>query len=300
MDVRTLAYIATLAERRNALLERGEETIVSLTSPTKLGSDTSSYAFELPEPITAPTNRKLEVALSSLETAYTWPNIVSGINTLVYTVDGVPFTVTLAEGAYELTAIDAEVRRQMRLNGHAGPEGIYYVRIIANLATLRSVITITNPTDPVAVYTVDIAQSSLKTVLGWPGAVYAPLTASYNESPEIVQISGVNELLLQCPALVKGGVVGSGNTGQAFRSYVLASFFPDVPPGYKVSYAPRNLIWLPASTTQIRRIEVLLTDQNLEKINLRGEPLTVNLVVRDVPTDAFSMSGAGRPSLALV
>jgi len=280
-----LEKIIKALERQNLLLTPGEETIISLTSPSTESS--SSFTFELPEMIEAPENKKLEVALSSLETAFSWPNVVAGRNTFVYTVNGAPFTVTLSEGAYELSMIDSEIRRQMRLNGHSGTaEGEYYVRILANLATLRSVITIDNPPSG-DVYTVDIDQSTLKTLLGWPNSGYAPLTGSYNESPEIVQISQVNELLLQCPGLVKGGVVGTGKNNvnglpTALKSYALASFFPDVPPGYKVSYAPRNLIWLPVAVTSVGRIEVLLTDQNLDKINLRGEPLTVNLVFRDV------------------
>ena len=224
------------------------ETTLSLTSPAR--PSTSSFTVQLPEPIRPPAGRRrLEVALTSLETAYTWPNIDSSNNSFVYGIDATTpaFTITLDTGAYELAAINDEIQRQLRAAGHyTAVDGTDYISVEANLAMQRAVIIISNPT-----YYVDISASGLRSILGW-GENHGVLQQGYNEAPNIVQISKVN-------SLVESGY-GSTSAGTASRGYTLASFFPNVPPGFKVSYEPRSLIWLPVSGPQIQRVDVRLPD----------------------------------------
>ena len=267
----------TLLRELIELSRPSTETALSLTSPA--GASTSSFMVQLQEPIRPPPGRQLEVALSNLETAYTWPNVANDTFVYGFKNQPTPLPITLPTGTYELAAINAEIQRQLAARGHWDVANqTHYISIEANLVTQRCIISINNPD-----YQVNINESTLKYLLGWPGSDYEPLKKGHHEAPSNVQISKVNELLLQCPGLVKGGYVSTSAGGTASRGYTLASFFPNVPPGYKVSFTPRSQIWLPVSGSQIQRVRVHLTDQDGRPIDLRGELLTVGLVIRDRP-----------------
>jgi hypothetical protein len=61
------------------------------------------------------------------------------------------------------------------------------------------------------------------------------------------------------------------------------SFFPDVSPGEKIIESPRNLVYLPiTSSGSVSTIEISLLDQNGNPIDLRGEVITVRLHVRSL------------------
>jgi len=71
------------------------------------------------------------------------------------------------------------------------------------------------------------------------------------------------------------------------RSYVngrtqntIYSFFPNVPPGYKIVENPRNLVYLPIILDKIKRMQTVVTDQNGKQLNLRGENLTIRYHLR--------------------
>ena len=60
-------------------------------------------------------------------------------------------------------------------------------------------------------------------------------------------------------------------------------FFPDVSPGEKIIESPRNLIYLPiTSSGSIPRIEISVLDQNGDPIDFRGETITIRLHIRSL------------------
>ena len=131
-------------------------------------------------------------------------------------------------------------------------------------------------------YKVDIANSSLRTVLGWP--VGSPiLTEGTSIAPNIVQISDVNEVLIQCDA-VAGSYTSSGAI-TADTGFAIASFYPEVPPGYTISYiyAPPHLVFLPVAAGAISRVRLSLTDQASRPLPMRGELVTISCLIRERP-----------------
>ena len=142
--------------------------------------------------------KKLELALLSLRTSYSWPNIRAGVNNeFRYSHDdGATLTIALSERAYEIEGISAAIQSAMRVNGDWEEiNSQYYVTLAPNLATLKVIVTIAHSD-----YQVDIANSSLMTVLGWPAG--SPiLTEGTSITRNIVQISDVNEVLIQCDAV---------------------------------------------------------------------------------------------------
>ena len=166
----------------------------------------------------------------------------------------------------------------MRVNGHwdeAQAPSQYYVTLAPNLATLKVIVTIAHSD-----YKVDIANSSLRTVLGWPAG--SPiLTEGTSIAPNIVQISDVNEVLIQCDA-VAGSYTSSGAI-KADTGFAIASFYPEVPPGYKISYAPPHLVFLPVAASAISRVRLSLTDQASRPLPMRGELVTISCLIRERP-----------------
>ena len=60
-------------------------------------------------------------------------------------------------------------------------------------------------------------------------------------------------------------------------SSVLYTFFPRVAPGVKIIEKPFERIYLPIIPQDIHRIELKITDQHGEILDLRGEEVTVSL-----------------------
>ena len=61
---------------------------------------------------------------------------------------------------------------------------------------------------------------------------------------------------------------------------MLASFYPDVAPGYKVNIEPRQLFYSPVNTPLIKEVAVWLTNQDYELIDNDDEILSVKLHIK--------------------
>ena len=256
------------------------EWAFTLTSPP--GGHTDSFEVFFSEPIVPEQGKKLELALLSLRTSYSWPNIRAAAGTANNEFryshdDGATWTtIALSEGAYEIEGINAAIQSAMRVNGHWNEmNSQYYVTLAPNLATLKVIVTIAHSD-----YKVDIANSSLRTVLGWPAG--SPiLTEGASIAPNIVQISDVNEVLIQCDA-VAGSYTSSGAI-KADTGFAIVSFYPEVPPGYKISYAPPHLVFFPVAAGAIFRVRLSLTDQASRPLPMRGELVTISCLIRERP-----------------
>ena len=201
------------------------------------------------------------VGLVSLETYNSIPNITASNNVFRYSTDnGLTWKVILlAIGSYEITAINAEIQRQINLNGDSP------IDITANVSTLGSAINI--PTNNRVDFTVD---NSIGSTLGFNSCI---LSSGYNISPRVVNILTVNSILVNCDI-----ISGSYLNGHIFPT--IYSFFPNVNPGYKIVERPINIQYLPITSNDIFSIRLWLTDQNGKKIDLRGETLTVRLELK--------------------
>jgi hypothetical protein len=213
-------------------------------------------------------NKKYEAALLSLDTYNSIPNITENKNNIFKysTDDGITWkTITLNTGAYELLAINNEIKRQIIVNGD--DESAF--NITANISRLTSIVTIENPT-----YKIDFgANNSVGSILGFNKTI---IGHGYNESTNIVNIMQVNSILVNIDIIMGSYVNGS-------QSPTLYSFYPNVSPGYKIVERPNpSLIYYPLSRHDISRMRVWLTDQNGDLIDLRGETLTIRIHVREI------------------
>jgi len=213
-------------------------------------------------------NKKYEAALLSLDTYNSIPNISANKNNIfTYSIDnGVSWkTVALKTGAYELQAINNEIKRQIITNG----DDESALNLSANISRLTSIVTIEKP-----MYKVDFGvANSIGSVLGFDAEV---ISHGYNESTNIVNIMQINSILVNIDIIMGSYVNGS-------QSPTLYSFYPNVPPGYKIVERPNpSLVYYPLSRHVISRMRVWLTDQNGNLIDLRGESLTIRIHVREI------------------
>lgn len=236
-----------------------------------VSAQTTDWTTAFSPPLFLDPKRKFEMALINLETYNSIPNVTSSNNTFVYTPDsGTTWkTITMPEGSYEVTQINAEIQRQLETNGdwNAG-SSTHYISVGANTSTLRAFIEITN-----ASYQVDLTSSTIRTTLGFNAQI---ISSGYHEGENPVDILKVNSILVNCD-LISGSFL-SGSTQP-----VIYSFFPNVSPGYKIVESPNNLVYLPVSCAgSIHRVRVWLTDQDNAQLNLRDETVTIRFHLRSV------------------
>ena len=213
------------------------------------------------------SNKSYEAALLSLDTYNSIPNITIKNNIFLYSADNGKNwkTIALDTGAYELAAIDNEIKRQLIANGDSDSA----ISITANVSRLTSIVNIKNP-----FYKVDFGvENSIGSLLGF-GAVI--ISNGYNESSNIVNIMQVNSILVNIDIIMGSYVNGS-------PSPAIYSFYPNVAPGYKIVERPNpSLIYYPVSRHDISRMRVWLTDQNGNLVDLRGEMVTIRIYIREV------------------
>ena len=206
-----------------------------------------------------------EIALISLETYHSFPNISKENNVFKYSSDnGATWKIIkIPKGSYGLIGIYNEILRGFRENGDYDEiNKIYPIILLGNKNTAQIVMEIS------ANYKVDFTTpNSINTVLGFNSITYSE---GNHNSENIIDILPVNSIFVHVD-----NVIGSYMLG--ISSSVLYSFFPNVSPGVKIIERPFQRVYLPIITQDIHEIRLKLTDQTGKILDLRGESLTVSL-----------------------
>ena len=220
----------------------------------------SSITTPFSPPLIFPQGCNYEMALCSLETYYSFPNIDKTNHALkVSRDDGKTWTqIEIPTGCYEIKAINRTIQRLIREKISGGKTDD--VRLAPNENTLQCILTLKDKIQ------VDFnIENSLRSVLGFDAKIYKK---GRHESEHIVNILRVNSIIVHCDV-----VKSSRKNGIA--SPFVYTFFPGVLPGEKIISRPKNLIYLPLTLDIISQMTVWLTDQNDVPIDLRGEVLTI-------------------------
>ena len=215
--------------------------------------------------ITLEPTKQYEAALLSLETYNSIPNIIEEKSNEFKYYNGEAWkTIILSTGAYELNAINNEIKRQIIANRDSESA----IDITADVSTLKSIVSIDNPN-----YKVDFGiPNSIGSVLGFETVI----GHGYNVSLKIVDIIQVNSILVNIDIIMGSYVNGSS-------SPTIYSFYPNVAPGYKIVERPNpSLIYYPVSRQDISKMRVWLTDQKGNLVDFRGETITIRIHIREV------------------
>ena len=210
-----------------------------------------------------PAECNYEIALVSLETYYSFPNIDDENNKLKFSKDDGKtwILISIATGCYELDAINKELQRLIIAGGGKDKD----VEIEANKNTFQCILTLKDNIQ------VDLTTDhSLRTVLGFEPKIFKK--GRYT-SEHTVNIMRVNSILVHCD------VIGSTYLNGT-QQPIIFSFFPDVSPGQKIVVDPKVLIYLPVTMNIISRMTSWMTDQNNRHLDLREEELTLKYHIR--------------------
>ncbi|KAL3856611.1 hypothetical protein ACJMK2_011346 [Sinanodonta woodiana] len=100
-------------------------------------------------------------------------------------------------------------------------------------------------------------------------------------APNNVNISSVIALNLVCDVIEGSYQINqSKQSNQAQQGYILYSFAPTAPPGFLIVEDPVNPVYMRCHTKLLTRINIRLTDQSNNLIDLRGEVLAISLFVK--------------------
>ena len=259
MDEETKEYLKQIA--KNTSHKTSFQVIVS-------GNQSSFNTLFNPK-IELSKKKVYEIALVNLETFYSFPNIDDSNNIFVYSHDrGQTWTkIKIPTGSYEIGDLNQTIHFEMEKVGHydeVNQES--YINIAANSNTLKSILIIGKD------YQVDFNQpNNLSKVLGFTGKKYIE---GFHESEKPVNILSINSIFVNID-IIDGSYV-NGKTKNT-----IYSFFPDVAPGFKIIESPVNLVYLPILPYTIQNLNLSITDQDENLLNLRGEKLTARFHIRE-------------------
>lgn len=228
----------------------------------------SSLRSTLFPPLELKQDKSWEAALLDFATYNSIPNVIEGINNKFHyarsiNTQGLPeFTeiIEIKTGSYEITDINQVLQDKL---------GKDVIELRANNNNLRCEIK--------CKHFIDFSQpSSIGSLLGFP--IHSPILEPnvYHTSQNTVNIIKVNIINITCN-IVQGAYKDGTN------QHILHSFYPTVPPGFKIVEKPHNLIYLPLITTHISDIVLNVLDQDGDPVDFRGEVITLRLHIRQSP-----------------
>ena len=129
-------------------------------------------------------------------------------------------------------------------------------------------------------YEVDFRQdNSINSLEGFHSKLY---TSGFNESEKMANILIFKYFIFTINSIPVNIDIISGSYVNGSTQPTIYSFFPDGSPEYKIMENPHNLLYLPITSGTIHSITILLTDQNGNELNLRGENLSMRFHLREI------------------
>lgn len=228
-----------------------------------ISNDSTSLRCQLFPPLHLNQDKLWEAALLDFATYNSIPNISEEVNSKLHYMksfnESYHEVVELKTGAYEITDINRELQRLL---------GKSVIELKANNNNLRSEIK--------CKYFLDFSQpGSIGELLGFPRTSSLLEPNIVHESPSTVNINKINAINITCN-IVQGSYKDGSN------GHILHTFYPSVPPGFRIVEKPHNLIYLPLNTTHISDIVVNVLDQDGNVVDFRGEIVTLRLHIRKV------------------
>jgi len=227
-----------------------------------LNGNSSNLSCDFFPPIEVGENAK--ICLLTLRTNNSIPNINEQCNRIGFVrinSDKIMTKeeITIPTGSYELNELEAVIKRLLANTGIT-------FELKANNNTLKCEMKCSNIVD-------FSPNNSIAPLLGYRTDKLYDADVQH-ESDSLVNMTKIN-----CIYVESNLVRGSFNNGEP--CHILHEFYPNVPPGYKIIEIPRHLVSYSLNCSTINAISLTLKDQDGRPIDLRGEPISIRILIRD-------------------
>lgn len=177
--------------------------------------------------------------------------------------------IEIPTGCYELSDISDYLKNELQTDHLASPNE---QKKIENEAIILDGNHHTLKTELMSRYIIDFTKPrNIGSILGFENFVTEPFKRY--TSNKLVNILKVQVIRVSCNLISNSYEEGQDN-------HIIYEFFPGVPSGFKIIENPPQLIYYNLRERVINEIEIRLTDQNGELINLRGETIHLRLHIR--------------------
>lgn len=192
------------------------------------------------------------IGLTQFQTYNSIPNIDRTNNVFRYQDDNKKWNdIEIEEGTYELLDIENYLKSKLGENA---------IDIKPNVNTLKCTFW--------CKYNVDFKERSLADILGLSKEMYVAYTVLTSTST--LKISKINTIKIDVNIV-------NGSYQDGVPSNCLYKYFLHVPPGFRITEVPNNVIYLPLNTDEIDRLIVKLVDERHNLIDFRGEEISLEL-----------------------
>ena len=208
-------------------------------------------------PIMLDPSKEYVMALTGLQSYYSFPNIAERNNKFIISINSEWKTLIFPKGCYGLLDINSKLQELLPVKEA--------VTLEANDTTLKCRMIIQKG------FKVRFPKTGgLSDLLGFTPKDY---DAGIIEGKFIVNINQVNSILVHNDIVSNSYINGE-------KLPVVYTFFPSSLPGEKIVEKPLNLIYLPITIKTLSVIHTYLTDQDNNPLDLQGEKLSVQYDIK--------------------
>ena len=235
--------------------------VVTWSSIYEPPKNTAVYENIFPTPIILDPAKTYGIAIDSIDTYYSFPNIRECYNNRINYYDGTMWRdLYLPTGCYDIATINSTVKTLLGDNKDKITITEVYPQLKCNVNIGEN-------------WQIDFSATySIGKVLGFTGKVY---NAGDHLSEEIVNINSTNSIFVNCDLISASYVNGA-------PASVIYTFFPNVPAGYKIIKELPRLNFNKINKSQINSIKVWLTDQDNNYLNFRDEVITIRFFLGEL------------------
>lgn len=237
------------------------------STSVKLITNTSSVTQRIDPTIPLSSEKVYKAALTSFSTFNSIKNINKNKNdSLKASKDSGKTwqTLTIRPGSYEITSLDREIKRQLRIP--IKDEKKLYFKVETSVNRISLTLDATHQVD----FNVP---NSVSTLLGFEKKKY---TEGYHIGENLPKITDVNSIVIHCD-LIEGGYL-NGQVSNAIYSF--PSFKVGI--GYKINEQPSVLQFFPITKPVIDLIRVWVTDEKGTLLEFGGEDVVVDVMIKEV------------------